>query len=51
MKELGKVELGNGEIEYIVGDTRNAIIEEVAPLLKEARELTAIFTATDKTAK
>ena len=32
-------------------DTKNATKEEVEPLLKEARELTAIFTASHKTAK
>ena len=35
----------------IIPDTKNASIEEVEPLLKEARELTAIFTAASKTAK
>lgn len=35
----------------IVSETNNATQEEVAALLKEARELTAIFTATCKTAK
>lgn len=35
----------------IIPDTKNATIEEVEPLLKEARELTAIFTAASKTAK
>ena len=32
-------------------ETKNATIEDVLPLLKEARELTAIFTAASKTAK
>ena len=32
-------------------DTSNAAIEEVMPLLKEANELTAIFTSSAKTAK
>ena len=32
-------------------DTKNASQESVDPLLKEARELTAIFTAASKTAK
>ena len=35
----------------ILPDTKNAKVEEVEPLLKEARELTAIFTAASKTAK
>ena len=35
----------------IIPDTKNSIVELVAPLLKEARELTAIFTAASKTAK
>ena len=35
----------------IIPDTKNATIEKVEPLLKEARELTAIFTAASKTAK
>ena len=35
----------------IIPDTKNATIEDVEPLLKEARELTAIFTAASKTAK
>jgi four helix bundle protein len=35
----------------IIPDTKNASTEEVEPLLKEARELTAIFTAASKTAK
>jgi four helix bundle protein len=35
----------------IIPDTKNATPEEVEPLLKEARELTAIFTAASKTAK
>ena len=35
----------------IIPETKNATIEEVEPLLKEARELTAIFTAASKTAK
>jgi len=35
----------------IIPDTKNASAEEVEPLLKEARELTAIFTAASKTAK
>ncbi|HMK17387.1 MAG TPA: four helix bundle protein [Chitinophagaceae bacterium] len=32
-------------------ETKNATTEDVSPLLKEARELTAIFTAACKTAK
>jgi four helix bundle protein len=32
-------------------ETKNATAEDVLPLLKEARELTAIFTAASKTAK
>jgi four helix bundle protein len=35
----------------ITPDTKNASKETVEPLLKEARELTAIFTASTKTAK
>ena len=35
----------------IIPETKNATIEEIEPLLKEARELTAIFTAASKTAK
>lgn len=35
----------------ITFETKNASIEKVAPLLSEARELTAIFTAASKTAK
>lgn len=35
----------------IIPDTKNATTEIVDPLLKEARELTAIFTAASKTAK
>jgi four helix bundle protein len=35
----------------ITPETKNALAEEVLPLLKEARELTAIFTAASKTAK
>jgi four helix bundle protein len=35
----------------ITPGTKNASADEVLPLLKEARELTAIFTAASKTAK
>ncbi len=35
----------------IIPDTKNGTKEAVEPLLKEARELTAIFTAASKTAK
>ena len=35
----------------IIPDTKSSAVELVAPLLKEARELTAIFTAASKTAK
>lgn len=35
----------------IIPETKNASVSEVEPLLKEARELTAIFTAASKTAK
>jgi four helix bundle protein len=35
----------------ITPETKNAKQEEVDPLLKEARELTAIFTAASKTSK
>jgi four helix bundle protein len=34
----------------IIPDTKNATIADVEPLLNEARELTAIFTAASKTA-
>lgn len=35
----------------IITDTKNSSTDLVAPLLQEVRELTAIFTATHKTAK
>ena len=35
----------------ITPETKNASAQEILPLLKEARELTAIFTAACKTAK
>jgi len=35
----------------VIPDTKNASQQVIDPLLKEARELTAIFTATSKTAK
>jgi four helix bundle protein len=35
----------------IIPDTKNAPAEQIAPLLNEARELTAIFTAASKTSK
>jgi four helix bundle protein len=35
----------------IIPDTKNSTIELIVPLLNEARELTAIFTAVCKTAK
>ena len=35
----------------IISETNNAEIEDVNPLLKEAKELTAIFTAASKTSK
>jgi four helix bundle protein len=35
----------------IIVDTKNSTAELIAPFLKEARELTAIFTAASKTAK
>ena len=35
----------------LLPDTKNANLEDVTPLLREARELTAIFTAASKTAK
>ena len=35
----------------ILPDTKNATLDVAVPLLKEARELTAIFTAASKTAK
>jgi len=52
--KLGIVEEEADETTFwldIIPDTKNANIEEVEPLLKEARELTAIFTAASKTAK
>ena len=35
----------------IIPDTKNSTVELITPLLNEARELTAIFTAASKTAK
>ena len=35
----------------IISETENSTVELTRPLLNEARELTAIFTATSKTAK
>ena len=35
----------------IITETQNSTAGEVEPLLKEARELTAIFTSSNKTAK
>ena len=35
----------------ITPETKNAAVQDVTPLLNEARELTAIFTAASKTAK
>ena len=35
----------------ILPETKNATLDLTAPLLQEARELTAIFTAASKTAK
>ena len=35
----------------ILPETQNASLEKIAPLLQESRELTAIFTAANKTAK
>ena len=35
----------------IISETKNAELQQVEPLLKEARELTAIFTAACKTSK
>jgi four helix bundle protein len=35
----------------IIPETNNSTVELISPLLKEARELTAIFTAASKTAK
>jgi len=35
----------------IIFETQNGSAEKVEPLLKEARELTAIFTSSNKTAK
>ena len=52
--KMGTVEEEADESTYwldIIPETKNASAEEVDPLLKEARELTAIFTASNKTAK
>jgi len=35
----------------IIPETKNSTVELITPLLNEARELTAIFTAASKTAK
>jgi len=35
----------------IIPETKNSTVELITPLLNEARELTAIFTAANKTAK
>jgi len=52
--KLGIVEEEADETTFwldIIPSTKNASQEEIDPLLKEARELTAIFTAASKTAK
>lgn len=52
--KLGVVEEEADESTFwldILPETKNATIDETAPLLKESRELTAIFTASNKTAK
>ena len=54
ISKLGIVEEEADETYFwldIITETKNADLESVAPLLNEARELTAIFTASHKTAK
>ena len=52
--KIGIVEEEADETAFWLGlipETKNMEIEKIASLLKEARELTAIFTASHKTAK
>jgi len=52
--KIGIVEEEADETQFwldIIPETKNALPEKVSPLLNEARELTAIFTAAHKTAK
>ena len=54
VSKIGVVEEESDESIFwldITPETKNATVEEVTPLLKEARELTAIFTAACNTAK
>ena len=54
ISKLGIVEEEADETYFwldIITETKNADLESVAPLLNEAHELTAIFTASHKTAK
>jgi four helix bundle protein len=54
ISKLGVVEEEADETTFwldIILDTQNGKKEELGPLLDEARELTAIFTAANKTAK
>jgi four helix bundle protein len=54
ISKIGTVEEEADESTFwlgILSDTKNAIKEDVDLLLTEARELTAIFTASNKTAK
>ena len=54
ISKLGVVEEEADETYFwldIITETKNAEADKIAPLLNEARELTAIFTASHKTAK
>ena len=54
ISKIGIVEEEADETSFwldIISETNNASKEKVDPLLTEARELTAIFTASNKTAK
>ena len=54
ISRIGIVEEESDETSFwldIIPETKNAQSENVSPLLNEARELTAIFTAAHKTAK
>ena len=54
ISRIGIVEEESDETSFwldIIRETKNAQSENVSPLLNEARELTAIFTAAHKTAK
>ena len=54
ISRIGIVEEESDETSFwldIIPETKNAQSEKVSPLLNEARELTAIFTASHKTAK